>query len=427
MKNKWIKVIILSTFVALSGAIITQSFWMTNALKLRQELFNQNVNLGLKSVANQIMLLQTDRDTTWGCPKATPAYSPHKQFINDLQPALVDSMITNEFRLLDVCDRYYYGIYEIATLEFVLSNQPEYAEQILNSDNFTTISCVFQEDQFMLAVYFPMHKRFVLSQMQAYIILSAFFTLIIIAGFWFIISMLLRQKKISQMKSDFVNNMTHELKTPIATISVASEILMSDTIRNAPGKSYEYARIIHDENQRLKEQVEHVLQVAMLDKSDFQLKLAELDAHRIINQTIEKFEMSMKSRNGAFHRRLNAANARIFADNNHFTNVVQNLIDNAIKYSPENPQVTITTRSNNDGFYLEVEDRGIGIEPQNLKLIFQQFHRIPTGDVHDVKGFGIGLFYVKKITEAHGGAISVTSRPGKGSSFTVYFPFKKSD
>lgn len=424
MKNTRIKIIILSTFVALSGVIITQAFWMTNALKLRQELFNQNVNLGLKSVANQIMLLQTNRDTTKGCPKSTSAYSQHKQFINNLQPALVDSMIRNEFRLLDVCDSYYYGIYEIATREFVLSNQTQYAEEILDSDNFTTISCVFQEDQFMLAVYFPTHRQFILSQMQAYIILSAFFTLIIIAGFWFIISVLLRQKKISQMKSDFVNNMTHELKTPIATISVASEILMSEKLRNTPEKSQEYARIIHDENQRLKEQVEHVLQVAMLDKSDFQLKMGELDAHQIINQTIEKFDMTMKSRNGAFHKRLNAANTRIFADNNHFTNVVQNLIDNAIKYSPENPQVTISTRSNTAGFYLEVEDRGIGIEPQNLKLIFQQFHRIPTGNVHDVKGFGIGLFYVKKIVEVHGGTIHVTSRPGKGSSFTVFLPFK---
>jgi two-component system, OmpR family, phosphate regulon sensor histidine kinase PhoR len=333
-------------------------------------------------------------------------------------------MISNEFKLLDVCDRYYYGIYEIATREFVLSNQPEYTDQILSSNNFTTISCVFQEDQFRLAVYFPMHKRFIINQMQAYIILSAFFTLIIIAGFWFIISMLLRQKKISQMKSDFVNNMTHELKTPIATISVASEILMSEAMRSAPEKSREYARIINDENKRLKEQVEHVLQVAMLDKSDFQLKLARLDAHRIINQIIEKFDMTMESRDGTFHKRLNAANSTIFADKNHITNVVQNLIDNAIKYSPESPMVTISTRSSTDGFYLEVEDRGIGIEPQNLKVIFQQFHRIPTGNVHDVKGFGIGLFYVKNIVEAHGGSINVTSRPGKGSSFTVYLPFK---
>ncbi len=427
MKTKWIRIIILSTFIALTGVIITQSTWMFSALKLRQELFTQNVNLGLKSVANQIMLLQTETDSTFRCPKALANYSPHKQFITGLKPSLVDSMMTIEFRNLIICESYYYGIYEILTGEFVLSNDTEYHEQILNSENHTTISCVFQEDQFMLAVFFPLQKRFIMSQMQVNIILSAFFTLIIIAGFWFIIKVLLRQKKISQMKSDFVNNMTHEFKTPIATISVASEMLMNEKIQNTPEKAMEYAQIIYDENQRLKEQVEHVLQVAMLENSDFQIKLSALDAHQIITEVIAKFEMTMKHRNGAFHTRLNAANSLILADKNHMINVIQNLFENAIKYSTESPQITISTRSSAEGFSFVVEDKGIGIEPNNLKLIFLQFHRIPTGDVHDVKGFGIGLFYVKKIVEAHGGSVSVTSRPNAGSSFTVFIPFNSKD
>jgi two-component system, OmpR family, phosphate regulon sensor histidine kinase PhoR len=424
MKTKWIRIIILSTFVALTGVIITQSSWMFSALKLRQELFTQNVNLGIKSVANQIMLLQTERDSAFRCPKALANYSPHKKFITGLEPSLVDSMMTVEFRNLSISECYYYGIYEILTGEFVLSNDTEYHEQILNSANHTTISCVFQEDQFMLAVYFPLQKRIILSQMQVNIILSAFFTLIIIAGFWFIIKVLLKQKKISQMKSDFVNNMTHEFKTPIATISVASEMLMNEKIHSVPEKALEYARIIYDENRRLKEQVEHVLQVAMLDKSDFQIKFSLIDAHPIIADVMAKFEMTIKNRNGTFHTRLNAANSMILADKNHLINVVQNLVDNAIKYSPENPQITLSTRSSATGFSFVVEDNGIGIEPNNQQLIFEQFHRIPTGDVHDVKGFGIGLFYVKKIVEAHGGSVSVTSRPGAGSSFTVFIPFE---
>lgn len=421
MKNKRIRIIIIITFTALSGVIITQSFWMTNALQLKQELFNQNVNLGLKSVANQIMLLQTGLDTI-EMDEAHAHYTLHKQFILSLEPALIDSMISAQFRALDVCDEYYYGIYEIGTDEFVLINNSAFEERIIESVNQTNISCVFQEDQFVLAVYFAHNRVFVLNQMQFYIGMSVLFILIIIAGFWFIINMLFRQKKISEIKNDFVNNMTHELKTPIATISVSSEMLMNDHIAGDVFKSRQYAKIIYDENNRLREQVDHVLQVAMLEKRDFQLKLSEFDAHETIDQVIRKFDLTINTRDGAFHKRLNAAQPAINADKNHFINVIQNLIDNAIKYSPEKPQVTISTRSSNEGFYLEIEDQGIGIEPHNQKLIFEQFHRIHTGDVHDVKGFGIGLYYVKTVIEAHGGKVSVTSRAGKGSSFTVFIP-----
>lgn len=421
MKNKRIRIIIIITFTALSGVIITQSFWMTNALQLKQELFNQNVNLGLKSVANQIMLLQTGLDAV-ELDLTNAHYTLHKQFILSLEPALIDSMLSTQFRALDVCDEYYYGIYEIASNEFVLINNPAFEEGVIESVNQTNISCIFQEDQFALAVFFAHNRVFVINQMQVYILLSVLFILIIIAGFWFIINMLFKQKRISVIKNDFVNNMTHEFKTPIATISVSSEMLMNDLLSGDASKSRLYARIIYDENNRLREQVDHVLQVAMLERHDFQLKLSEFDAHEIIDQIIRKFDISMNTRGGTFHKRLNAAQPAINADKNHFTNVVQNLIDNGIKYSPEKPQVTVSTRSSNEGFYLEIEDRGIGIEPHNQKLIFEQFHRIHTGDVHDVKGFGIGLYYVKTVTEAHGGSVRVTSRAGKGSSFTVFIP-----
>lgn len=421
MKNKRIRIIIIVTFTALSGVIITQSFWMTNALQLKQELFNQNVNLGLKSVANQIMLLQTGLDTV-ELDQANANYTLHKQFILSLEPALIDSMLSTQFRALDVCDEYYYGIFEIATNEFVLVNNPAYAERITESVNQTNISCVFQEDQFALAVYFAHNRVFVINQMQIYILLSVLFILIIIAGFWFIINMLFKQKRISEIKNDFVNNMTHEFKTPIATISVSSEMLMNEHIAGDAAKARQYARIIYDENNRLREQVDHVLQVAMLERRDFQLKLTEFDAHETIEEVISKFEITINTRGGTFHKRLNAARPFINADKNHFTNVVQNLIDNGIKYSPEKPQITVSTRSSNEGFYVEIEDQGIGIEPHNQKLIFEQFHRIHTGDVHDVKGFGIGLYYVKTVTEAHGGAVTVTSRSGRGSNFTVFIP-----
>jgi two-component system, OmpR family, phosphate regulon sensor histidine kinase PhoR len=200
---------------------------------------------------------------------------------------------------------------------------------------------------------------------------------------------------------------------------------MNETIRYAPEKSLQYAQIIYEENNRLRDQVENVLQVAKLERSDFVLKFQDVDAHEILLQVLNKFEITANNKGGSIHTRLNAANTLIWADKTHLMNVIQNLIDNAVKYSPEKLEITVSTRSNNAGMSIQVEDKGIGIEPHNLKKIFLQFHRVSTGDVHDVKGFGIGLYYVKKIVEAHGGSIQVTSNHGKGSSFMVFFPFKE--
>jgi two-component system phosphate regulon sensor histidine kinase PhoR len=425
MKGKKIPIIIILTSIALIGVIITQSFWVLNAINLRRELLEQNINVGVKRVVNQIMLLQNNNDFAIEPDEHDEHFSYHKKFIQSLDEALIDSMITIEFRKINPENVTFYGIYEIETGEFLHCNDVEIEHLLLNSPFKVPISCIYQEDQFMLAVYIPLQRQYFLNEMQFYIILSLLFTLVIIFGFWFVINMLLRQKKLSEMKNDFVNNMTHELKTPIATISVASEMLMNETIRNAPEKSLRYAQIIHDENNRLRDQVEHVLQVAKLERSDFDLKFQDVDAHEILKEVLNKFEITANNKDGTIHTRLNAANAFIWADKTHLTNVIQNLVDNAVKYSPEKLEITVSTRSNNAGISIQVDDKGIGIEPHNLKKIFLQFHRVSTGDVHDVKGFGIGLYYVKKIVEAHGGTIQVTSNHGKGSSFNVFLPFKE--
>ncbi|NCC71939.1 MAG: HAMP domain-containing histidine kinase [Sphingobacteriia bacterium] len=425
MKKKKISIVILLTSFALIGVIVTQLLWVSNAIRLRHELLDQNIQVGMKRVVNQIMILQGTQLTSRDCPKKMESLSYHKQFMQSLDAALVDSMIMVEFSNTIPGKDLYYGIYEIATNELLLCNCRDSEFEILTSPHKSPVSCVYQEDQFMLAVYYPSQQRFILHQMQGNLIMSALFTLVIILGFWYIISLLLQQKKISEMKNDFVNNMTHELKTPIATITIASEMLMNENIRNTTDKCLQYARIIHDENNRLRDQVDHVLQVARLERSDFNLKPKEINAHEIIQEVVNKFELPVKNRGGELITRLNAANVIIWADRHHITNTLQNLLDNAIKYSQGNPQVIVSTRSNNIGVTILVEDKGIGIEPQHLDKIFLQFHRIPTGNLHDVKGFGIGLYYVKKIVEAHRGTIQVSSTPGKGSTFTIFLPFKE--
>lgn len=428
MKKRKITIAILLTSIALLGVIVTQSIWVTKSVKLRSDLLDQNLAVGLKRVVNQIMLLQSNlHNHQYDISEEEESVSEHKYFIQHLDPAIIDSMIQNEFRNSFADQKIYYAIFEIETNEFVICNCTGLDEEILDSPHKAPISCVFQEDQFMLSVLFPRQQQFIIHELQINIISSVIFTLIIIFGFWYIITILFQQKKLSEMKHDFVNNMTHELKTPIATISVASEMLMNPTIIEQPEKITQYAGIIHEENIRLRDQVDNVLTVARLERSDFKLKLDNINAHDIIRNVVRKFEINIANRGGMIQTRLNAANMIIYADNNHFANVIQNLIDNAIKYSPEKLEITVSTHSSNDGLTIYVEDKGIGIEQHNLEKIFLQFHRVSTGDIHDVKGFGIGLYYVKRIVGAHGGTIQVKSAPGKGSSFLVFMPFKKID
>jgi two-component system phosphate regulon sensor histidine kinase PhoR len=225
------------------------------------------------------------------------------------------------------------------------------------------------------------------------------------------------------MKTDFFNNMTHELKTPISTISLASEMLMSKNVYEDPGKTKRYAAVIHDENARLQHQVEHVLNMTLLDKRNFKLKIREVDIHKIIIKAVSNYNLIVKKRNGVIFTVLYAKNFIINGDREHLRNVITNLLDNANKYSPESPEITVTTRNVDNGILISIEDKGIGISQENQKLIFKRLYRIPTGDIHDVKGFGLGLYYVKSIAEAHEGKVKVESELGKGSRFDIYLPF----
>jgi two-component system phosphate regulon sensor histidine kinase PhoR len=244
----------------------------------------------------------------------------------------------------------------------------------------------------------------------------------LVFGFSFAIYSFFKQKRLSEMKSDFVNNMTHEFKTPMATISLASEMLQKPAVLTSTPKATKYASIIYDENQRLRNQVEHVLQIAVLDKHEYQLKLAEFDLHELIESVTGNFRIMLKDRKGKLEFIPCAEKKLLKADKMHVRNMLLNLLDNADKYSNGAPQITVRTRNYSDGIVFSVEDKGIGISAENQKHVFKKLFRVHTGDVHDVKGFGLGLYYVKSMAEAHGGYVKVKSEPGKGSRFEVYLP-----
>lgn len=248
------------------------------------------------------------------------------------------------------------------------------------------------------------------------------FMLVIIAAFYVTVKSLLNQKKLSEIKSDFINNMTHEFKTPLATISLAVDALRNEKVQADRDKTHYFSNIIKEENIRMNKHVETILQAALMERQELQLNLSPLHVHEIVQDTLENYQLQLKDKAGDVQLWLNAKNDCIEGDEVHFGNLVSNLIDNAIKYSNDHLKINISTHSTKKFLVLRVEDNGIGMSKESVKRIFEKFYRAHTGNLHNVKGFGLGMSYVKTVIDAHKGKIKAESTLGKGSIFTVEIP-----
>jgi two-component system phosphate regulon sensor histidine kinase PhoR len=257
--------------------------------------------------------------------------------------------------------------------------------------------------------------------------MAVLFTIIIIAAFYLTVQTMLRQKKLSEIKNDFINNMTHEFKTPIATISLAVDALKNEKVMGDRDKMTYFNSIIKEENQRMNRQVETILKASQLEKQEVQLVLKPQHVHEVIKDVADNFTLQLNQKNGKIDLELNAQEDLIEADEVHFSNLVNNLIDNAVKYSKDNipPEIKISTSVTPRNFVFKIEDNGIGMTKETLKRIFERFYRAHTGNIHNVKGFGLGLSYVKTMVEAHGGEIKADSTLGRGSTFVIELPLKK--
>lgn len=280
----------------------------------------------------------------------------------------------------------------------------------------------FFSRRFFLNIYFPNQTTYILSSIVVMAVSTLLLTLIIIFSFSATILIIFRQKRLSEIKSDFVSNMTHELKTPISTISLAAQMLNDKSIPVERKNLGYLGGVIADESKRLGLQVEKVLQMAIFEKTKLKLKIKEIDLHQIIGRVTSNFSIQIDNTGGKLQCELLAADSYCNADEIHITNIITNLLDNALKYRNGNPHIILSTQTAANGIVIAVKDNGIGISRDNLKRIFDQFYRVPTGNIHNVKGFGLGLSYVKKITEAHGGKIWVDSTIGEGSIFSIYLP-----
>jgi two-component system phosphate regulon sensor histidine kinase PhoR len=274
-----------------------------------------------------------------------------------------------------------------------------------------------------LLINFPDENMHVLRSISLLLLGSLIFTIIILITFTVTIRVILKQKRLADIKSDFINNMTHEFKTPIATISLAVDSINNPKIISLPEKVNYFTNIIRDENRRMNTQVENILQMALIDKRDFNFNIREVDVHEIIERAVKNIRLQVDKKHGEIELALNAKKPIISIDEIHLYNIVNNLLDNAIKYSIDQPQINVLTENSNDGIRISVEDNGVGISKEAKEKIFDKFFRVSSGNIHNVKGFGLGLSYVKAVVLAFGGNVTLESESNKGSRFELYLPF----
>lgn len=324
-----------------------------------------------------------------------------------------------------------FGVYSKEMARFVIANGAYVINSGLEDPDFSPYNSLlespfkfelFDTDPIapgILALYFPNKNKYLWRSAKANLLATAFLIFIILGCFGYTIYVIFRQKKVSEMKNDFINNMTHEFKTPIATISLASDSIENPKVIENPDRVQKFVGIIKQENQRMLTQVEKVLNLARIDKRDFQLELNYIDLHEILREVIDSFRLTLDSKGGHITAQLEASNCRIKGDETHIGNIFYNLIDNAQKYVEGAPEISVRSYNKKGKIFVSVKDNGIGISKEAQKYIFDRFYRVPTGNVHNVKGFGLGLNYVKRMTEMHDGSVHVQSTPGKGSNFTV--------
>jgi two-component system phosphate regulon sensor histidine kinase PhoR len=299
-----------------------------------------------------------------------------------------------------------------------------------DKSEFKFVANLFPNDYFrslsplVLDIYFPLQQQFIYKSLGLLLGSSILFTFLILLSFYFTLRTILNQKKLSEIKSDFINNMTHEFKTPIATINLATDNIANPKIIDKPDYISPFLKIIKEENKRMNNQVERVLQMSLIEKSDFQLMPANTDLHQLINDAIAKMQLLANQKSAIITSDLKADLTVFNVDEIHFTNVVVNLLENALKYSKQDPHINITTLNNKNGIEIMIKDNGIGMSKEQQAKVFEKFFRATKGNIHNVKGFGLGLSYVKAIMVEHGGNVFVKSKLGEGSEFKLFLPFK---
>tara|TARA_B100000809_G_scaffold264895_1_gene322048 strand:+ start:2226 stop:3503 length:1278 start_codon:yes stop_codon:yes gene_type:complete len=421
MNRNTIRIIIFLAVISLIGIIATQFFWVKNAYNLQEKQFNDRVHVALTNVTHELLDFNEDESTLIN-PVKRISSNYFTVMINDtVNPYLLETLLRNEFVKRNIKIDFEYVIYDCFTDSIVFGDYISLEKGEKDNLQSRSYNMKWDKDGHYFGIFFPSKSSYILSEMGIWAFSSSIILLIILF-FGYTINVILKQKKLSEIKNDFINNITHEFKTPISTISLSAEVLLNPSIVNEPERLKNYANIIKEENNRLKNQVDKVLQLATLDKSKLKMENENIDIHKLITGSIKSFGLIVREKEGEISSSLKAEKFMFFGDKIHITNTLHNLIDNAIKYSAERPEVLISTNFNNNYIEISVKDNGIGVPSESQKHIFDKFYRTPTGNVHDIKGFGLGLNYVKTIVEAYEGSVKLISKENEGSTFVIKLP-----
>jgi len=414
MSRKTIRLLVVLSTLSIVGAILTQIYWVRKALAIRERQFNQRVHVSLQEVAEQLARINAVMLHNNPVEQLSADYL----FFNTnsrVQLSILEHYLKTSFVENDIITDFEVSIYDCASNRMFYGvalstrndkKKPTQTANWLKSNKYP----------YYFGVRFPNQTGAIVSDLSGWI-WSSLLVLIAVGFFGYALWVILRQKQLTEVQRDFINNMTHELQTPIATIRIAADVLSTPAIGQQPERLKRYTDIVKEEALRLQNQVETVLNMAKAEKNKLPLNIEWLDIHQIIVSLTNKYDKNLTLR-------LNASEPYIFADRVQLSNIISNLLENAFKYTPKNPDIQISTITQNETLVMSVQDNGIGIAPEFQQKVFKKFYRVPTGNVHNVKGFGIGLSYVQQIVKAHGWKLELKSQVGQGSEFKIVIPLK---
>ena len=471
MKQRMIIFAIVMLSIALAGLMLIQGYWIYSAYKVKQANFVRTVNEASHAVIltmekmemvrrlqepgligenntsaieavdsiNQVLLREMQRiSTRKDLEIFFNKYFMARELMEDrmfsmdertsgkrIDMLLLDSLLTNEFAQRNMNTAWEFGIFNPFGNEISLKDKSFHEKALLNP-NLSFHFELFPDDLLthpdFLLLYFPNERQYLLGQVWPLVVISIILIIIIILSFTYTLIMYFRQGKLSELKTDFINNMTHEFKTPVSTISLACEALNDKDIQKSDELYHTYINIISEENRRLGLMAERILQSAALEKGDLVLHKELTDLHEVLTEVIRNIGIQIEIKDGQIIKDFQATSSLVEVDRMHLVNVVQNLLDNANKYTPLRPQIIVSTRDDANGLVFSIQDNGIGISKADQKKIFDKLYRVPEGNIHNFKGFGLGLSYVKTVVESHGGSVKLESEMKKGTKFEVFLP-----
>ncbi|WP_420582587.1 sensor histidine kinase [Reichenbachiella sp.] len=417
MNRKTFRLVVFLAAISIGGILFIQIFWVGKAFDLSNKQFEHNVNLALLNVTSTLCEINQNEILPDPIEQLSSNY-----FIvnlnNKIAPELLEAILKSEFQKREIAENFEYGVFDCTNREMVYGRYIDLQKNTQSAPASSTFPQL-NKDAYYFGVYFPNKTSTLAGEMWIWGF-SSIILLVVVIFFGYTLMAIFRQKKLSEIQKDFINNMTHEFKTPISTIALSSDVLQSDEITNQPERLSQYAQIIKKEAARLQNQVDRVLQMATVEKDTISLTKQEFNLNELIEQSIQSAQLNL-TQGGQITFSEKTVEAMISADKVHLTNIIYNLLDNAIKYNENIPQVNISTVSKENRLSIAIQDNGKGIDKQVQDLIFKKFYRVPTGNVHNVKGFGLGLYYVKMIVEAHDGMISLESSTS-GTTFTLDLP-----